>query len=74
MNRYFEIEETTANGKVLRFIEKHTANGCYSIPCDPTNLDYLEYVKWLFDGNTAEEWQPDAVELETTQPDMGEEV
>jgi len=44
------------------------------IPEDAMNVDYLEYVKWLFDGNTAEEWQPDSVEPETTQPDMEEEI
>jgi hypothetical protein len=29
------------------------------IPIDELNPNYLEYVQWLFDGNTAEEWQPD---------------
>jgi hypothetical protein len=37
------------------------------IPTDPLNVDYLEYVQWLFDGNTPEEWNP-----EVTQPDMEE--
>jgi hypothetical protein len=32
------------------------------IPTDPMNADYLEYVQWLFEGNTAEEWQPDMEE------------
>ena len=30
------------------------------IPADPMNPDYLEYVQWLFEGNTAEEWQPES--------------
>jgi hypothetical protein len=30
--------------------------GKYWIPEDEKNVDYLEYVKWLFDGNTPEEW------------------
>jgi hypothetical protein len=29
------------------------------IPIDNSNVDYLEYVEWLFQGNTAEEWQPE---------------
>jgi hypothetical protein len=32
------------------------------------------YLLWVADGNTAEEWQPDAVEPETTQSDMEEEI
>jgi hypothetical protein len=37
----------------------------------------VEYQAWIADGNTAEEWKPDAiteptVEPETTQPDMEE--
>jgi hypothetical protein len=38
------------------------------------NRDYRKYLAWVADGNTAEEWQPNAVEPETTQPDMEEEV
>ena len=34
----------------------------------------VAYLAWVAEGNTAEEWQPDAVEPETTQPDMEEEV
>jgi hypothetical protein len=44
------------------------------IPADPMNVDYVEYLAWVADGNTAEEWQPNDVEPETTQPDMEEEI
>jgi hypothetical protein len=37
-------------------------------------VELSEYEAWVADGNTAEEWQPDAVEPETTQPDMEEEI
>jgi hypothetical protein len=30
------------------------------IPEDPLNPNYLEYIAWLFDGNTAEEWHPES--------------
>lgn len=30
------------------------------IPFDELNPDYLEYVAWLFEGNTPEEWQPES--------------
>jgi len=36
--------------------EKHTSIICVadgaSIPTDPTNTDYIEYLKWLEAGNT----------------------
>ena len=29
-----------------------------SIPKSESNADYLEYLKWLDEGNTPEEWEP----------------
>jgi hypothetical protein len=51
------IMATTNNGQVL------------GIPADPLNSDYLEYVAWLFNGNTPEEWNPDAQPTESEQTD-----
>lgn len=34
------------------------------IPTDEMNPDYLEYVAWLFEGNTPKEWQPEQSESE----------
>ena len=31
-----------------------------SIPCVEGNRDYQEYLGWVAEGNTAEEWSPDA--------------
>lgn len=28
----------------------------YSIPTDESNKDYQEYLKWVAEGNEAEEW------------------
>ena len=52
MNTY-QIKETDTSETVI------VKNNQQFIPIDDLNPDYLEYVKWLFDGNTPEEWQPD---------------
>jgi hypothetical protein len=32
------------------------------IPYDEGNIDYVEYLAWVADGNTAEEWQTETSE------------
>ena len=30
------------------------------IPTDPANTDYQKYLAWVAEGNTADEWKPEA--------------
>lgn len=30
------------------------------IPSDPANTDYQQYLRWVAEGNMAEEWDPEA--------------
>lgn len=62
MMQYFFITVETLDGSQQLLIAFDANGNQFGIPADPLNADYLEYVKWLFDGNTAEEWQPNMEE------------
>ena len=42
-------------------IERQNDDGSISfLPFVPTNSDYQQYLAWVAEGNTAEEWSSDA--------------
>ena len=42
------------NGSPKQAIQKTDGGIIYSIPFDPNNTDYQEYLAWVAEGNTAE--------------------
>ena len=33
-----------------------------TVPCDPANTDYQQYLAWLAEGGVPEPWNPEVVE------------
>jgi hypothetical protein len=60
MMQYFFVTIETLDSSEQHLIAIDANGNKFGIPNDPMNPDYLEYVQWLFDGNTAEEWQPES--------------
>ena len=40
------------------YIHKHTDAGTYTIPVDEQNGDYTDYLQWVADGNTIDDYVP----------------
>ena len=53
MTAYFIERVTTRTGEQETYIRNPEIG---IIPCDPLNRHYQEYLAWVAEGNTAEEW------------------
>jgi hypothetical protein len=56
MKTYFEKIDSLGFPYLIMFVD----GVAHSVPSDPSNSDYAEYLAWVAEGNTAEEWSPDA--------------
>jgi len=50
---YKLFKDPITNAENITVIKKDNY-GDFSIPFDPSNTDYQEYLKWVDEGNTAE--------------------
>ena len=56
MKTYFERTDSLGFSNLIMFVD----GVAHSVPADPANSDYAEYLAWVAEGNTATEWQPEA--------------
>jgi hypothetical protein len=59
----YKLNKNTMNGEVCSVNKTNEDGSMMSIPFDPANTDYREYLKWVAEGNT-----PSPAESVDTQP------
>ena len=58
--KYYIATITNTFGDTQQHIIQPTSDGVYSsFPMTDDNPNMVDYLSWVADGNTPEEWQPD---------------
>jgi hypothetical protein len=56
--QYFTRTSETIFGQTTYIVRENNDEYAH-IPISEENIDYLQYLEWLAQGNTAEEWTPE---------------
>jgi len=54
-----EYKTRIVNGQIVIFYEENGYRFSFG-DTDPANTEYQKYLEWVAEGNTADEWKPEA--------------